>query len=167
VQGIVRGHRGLIRVSSEPGRGTTFKVYLPALAGSIRPDPEQPPLATVRSGTILVVDDEPAVREFLRAALEHGKHKVFEAEDGVAGVDLFRARADEIDLVILDLTMPRLSGDKALEQLRAIREHTPIVLSSGYTDVEAAHRLRGHGGVEFLQKPYTLRELLALVARMI
>ncbi|GDX82975.1 hypothetical protein LBMAG42_47860 [Deltaproteobacteria bacterium] len=163
VQGIIRGHQGLIRVYSEPGRGTTFKVFLPALTrGALQYPPAETPAGRL-NGTVLVVDDEPSVREFARAALEFGGYRVVEAADGRLGVDAFRALAGEIDVVLLDLTMPRMSGEEALSEMRKIRPATRVILSSGYNEVEATRRLVGRASVEFIQKPYTVRELLALL----
>ncbi len=166
VQGIVRGHRGLVRVQSAPGVGTTFFVYLPAAASGIAPAPPSPaPLAA--QGTILVVDDEPAVRAFMRAALEFGGFKVLEAEDGEAGVATFAVHADTIDLVLLDLTMPRLGGEEALVQINALRPNTPVVMTSGFNELGQTRRLIGHGAVEFIQKPYPVRDLLELAGRLV
>ncbi len=166
VQGIIRGHKGLIRVYSEVGRGTTFKVFLPA-GGEAMPEIEPVHTPTLlQQGTVLVVDDEPAVRDFARAALEFGGYRVIEAGDGREGVEAFRALAGEIDIVLLDLTMPRMSGEEALTEMRKIRAATPIVLTSGYNEVEATRRLVGRGSVEFIQKPYPVKELLALFGRL-
>ncbi len=167
VQGIVRGHRGFITVYSEVGRGTTFKVFLPTVPAP--DDPGKP--GRVASGqpgrTVLVVDDEPAVREFARAALEHGGYRVVEAVDGVAAVETFRALAADIDVVLLDLTMPRMNGEEALREIRRLRPTTPVVLSSGYNEVEATRRLVGRGRIEFIQKPYSVAELLKLLSTVL
>lgn len=166
VQGIVRGHSGIMAVYSEPGRGTTFKVFLPAGEGGVAS--ERVPAAGVSGRpTVLIVDDEPSVRGIARAALEYGGYQVVEANDGHEGVETFRALAGTIDLVLLDLTMPRLNGAEALTQMRAVRADTPVILSSGYNEVEATHRLVGRGNVDFLQKPYSVRDLLDLAARLL
>ncbi len=167
VQGIVRGHRGLIRVYSEPGRGTTFKVFLPAGRDVSLPEGTPEPQAPIARGTVLVVDDEPAVRHFVRSALEFGGYRVVEAADGHEGVETFRALAGEVDMVLLDLTMPRMNGEEALSEMRKIRASTPVVLSSGYNEVEATRRLLGRGAVEFVQKPYPVKDLLELVGRLV
>lgn len=103
----------------------------------------------------------------VRAALEFGGYRVVEANDGHEAVEAFRALAEEIDVVLLDLTMPRLNGADAMLQIRKIRGTVPIVLSSGYNEVEATRRLVGKGNVEFLQKPYAVRELLELMRRIL
>jgi signal transduction histidine kinase len=166
VQGIIRGHKGTIRVYSELGRGTIFKVFLPAVDG-LSP-PSLPPVSRAerRKGTVLVVDDEPMVRTFARAVLEQHGHRVFEATDGVEGVAAFQRHAAEIDVVLLDLTMPRMGGEEALAQIRKMSARTPVVLSSGYNQVEATRRLLGRGAVEFLQKPYRAVDLIGLMDRL-
>jgi signal transduction histidine kinase/CheY-like chemotaxis protein len=165
VQGIVRGHDGLIRVYSEVGRGTTFKLFLPVAEGAVvRPAAPSPTSTPVAAATVLLVDDEDAVREIARAALEFGGYRVVEARDGVEGVETFRALADEIGLVLLDLTMPRMSGEEACAEIRRLRPDVPVVLSSGYNEVEATRRLVGRQSTLFIQKPYTVEELLRVVA---
>lgn len=167
VQGIIRGHRGAIRVYSELGRGTTFKIFLPTSVELSEREAVTETTPGSNCGTVLVVDDEPAVRQFARAALEFAGFRVIEAVDGREGVETFRALAGEIDLVLLDLTMPRMNGEEALAEMRKIRSSTTIVLSSGYNHVEATRRLVGRGKVEFIQKPYPAKELISLVGRLI
>jgi signal transduction histidine kinase len=166
VQGIIRGHKGMIRVYSEIGRGTIFKVFLPAVEGMAVPVAVPEPKVVQRKGTVLVVDDEPSVRAFARAALEQRGHTVLEANDGVEGVAVFQQYAGAIDVVLLDLTMPRMGGEEALALMRKISAQTPVVLSSGYNQVEATRRLVGRGAVDFLQKPYRALELLGLMDKL-
>lgn len=166
VQGILRGHRGHVRVESKVGRGTTFFVYLPAGAGAVAPAPvvSRSPAA---KGTILVVDDEPGVRQFMRAALEFGGFTVLEAENGAEAVATFAEHADVIDLVLLDLTMPVMSGEDALVKINALRPATPVVMTSGYNELGQGSRLTGRGAVDFIQKPYPVRDLLDLAGRLV
>ena len=166
VQGIVRGHKGLVRVYSEVGRGTTFKVLLPTAEGLAHQGSASEAATTATpSGTVLVVDDESSVRGIARAALTYGGYRVIEACDGHEGVETFRALAGEIDVVLLDLTMPRMNGEEALRAIRKVREAVPVILSSGYNEVDATRRLVGRGRVDFLQKPYTVKELLDAIAK--
>ena len=164
VQGIIRGHRGLIRVYSEVGRGTTFKVMLPATGASM-PDnavPSAAPPADHR-GIVLVIDDEAAVRDVARAMLESHGYRVIEAPDGPQGIALFETRANDITLVLLDLTMPHMGGEEVFRAIRGLRGDVRVLLSSGYNEIEATRRMVGRGHAGFLQKPYTLTQLMAAV----
>ena len=175
VLGIVQGHHGTLFVESEPGRGTTLRVLFPvsdappappaegaAAAASQALAPEgQPPSS---SGTILVVDDEPMVRTTLQAMVEHCGFRVLLAADGEEAVAIFRAHAAEIVGVLLDLSMPRMDGAATLAALRQIQPEVKVILCSGYDESEATQRFTGQGLAGFLQKPYTLGKLKALLA---
>jgi len=165
--GIVRGHGGLVKVYSEPGEGTTVQVLLPESAegapasrsGAVREAAEQ----QVAPRRILVVDDEELVRSLARAVLERAGHTVIDACDGEDALVRFKEAPDDVALVLLDMTMPRMSGVDCLRGLRAIRPDLPVVLSSGYNEQDAVARVAGRGLAGFLQKPYTAAELLAKV----
>ena len=159
VQGIVRGHGGFVRVQSQLGRGTTFFVHLPARAEATVP---QADIAGDR-GTALVVDDEPAIRDIARAALELAGYRVVEAADGVEAIETFRALADRVVLILIDLTMPRMGGADAVVELRRIDPEVPVLLTSGYLESQATERLVSLGVAHFLQKPYSVRELIRAV----
>lgn len=162
VLGIVRGHKGIIRVYGEPGEGTTFKVLLPF---SDRPAPA-PQDEWRGRGTVLIIDDEPTVRHVARAMLERTGLTVLDAPDGRTGVELFRQHRDEIDAVLLDLTMPRMSGEETLRQLRRIREDVPVILSSGYDESHATSRFTSDRLAGFLQKPFELKALVGQFRRV-
>jgi PAS domain S-box-containing protein len=166
--GIVRGHKGGIRIESEPGRGTMFEVLLPAgaphEAESKAPEIER---ELRGAGAVLVVDDEDLVRNIARKALEHYGYTVLEAENGQVGVRLFRQYADEICLVLLDMMMPVMGGEEALEEIRQIRPDVPVIASSGYSETVAKERFGGRGLAAFLQKPYSARVLAVHVKKAI
>lgn len=174
VSGIVRGHKGALRVYSSPGEGTTFKVFFPSIVGNaiagnaidgIAREPGA--VAGFRSledrGTILLVDDEDIVRRLGRTCLERKGYQVIVASNGKEGVEIFRARPTEIILVILDMTMPVMGGEEALGLLRQTCPDLPVIVSSGYSEVEVIRRFTKYGVTHFIQKPYTASALLTKV----
>jgi CheY-like chemotaxis protein len=170
VLGIVRGHRGAVRVYSEPGQGTAVKVLFPAAekgtAVPHRPSEEAPAPrdADFRgSGTVLVIDDEPSVRDVARAILERAGFEVLVAASGREGLERFRAGADRIVAVLLDMTMPDFSGEEVFAELRSIRPGVPVILSSGYNEQDATRRFAPAGLAGFIQKPYLPADLLSKV----
>jgi PAS domain S-box-containing protein len=161
--GIVRGHRAGIRVESTPGEGTNFILLFPATEATvITAPPDAPPQAQV-SGTILVVDDEVIIRDLARTALENAGFHVLEARDGLEAVELFQAGQEAVDLVLLDMTMPRMGGAEAFRLIRDLAPGVRILLTSGYTQKESLESLADLPPDGFLQKPFRVRELVARV----
>jgi CheY-like chemotaxis protein len=116
---------------------------------------------------VLVVDDEEVVRSSAQVVLERRGYHVLLAEDGRAAIETFRSRADEIALVLLDMSMPGLSGEQTLQELKAIRPAVRVIVSTGYSEGEAHQRFRGQQLAGFLQKPYTASQLAEKIAQNI
>lgn len=159
VLGIVRGHRGGVKVDSIPDVGTTFRIYLPVSTSDAGADDDPSrEVAEFGSGTILVIDDEETVRNVAKIALERCGYKVLAAEDGQKGLDIFEQAPDAISLILLDMAMPGLSGEDTLKRIHAIRPDTPVVVSSGFSETDARAKFPD-SITAFLQKPYTARQL--------
>jgi PAS domain S-box-containing protein len=160
VLGIVRAHHGGLEVESEPGRGTVFRLCFPCLAESVAlGSTVEPPSEWRGVGTVLAVDDEPAVLELCVRALGRCGLTVLTAEDGGAGLEVFRRHKDEIEVVVLDVTMPVLGGAEVLREIQRIKPAANVILSSGYDESEAGDRF-AEGPITFLQKPYTAESLI-------
>jgi PAS domain S-box-containing protein len=166
VMGIVRGHQGALKVYSSPGQGTTFKVLFPIAAAAKRQEAEERADAVAAAHgreTILVVDDEEIVRLTAQNSLERYGYKVLHASDGREAIELFRGQPDRIALVLLDLTMPVMSGEETLRQLKSLKPTVKVLLSSGHTEVEAVRHFAGKGLAGFIQKPYAALNLVQRV----
>ena len=171
LRGIVRGHHGGIRISSQPGEGTVFTLLFPALDALGSPPPSNHPASPTPSdldgATVLVVDDEESLRSLMVDALEGAGCNVHQAVDGLDGIAQFQAHEHEIDAVVLDVTMPRLNGDEVFRRLRSAHPTLPIVLCSGYTEEDISRRFDGLGLTSFLEKPFKPSELVALVGQVL
>lgn len=172
VLGIVRSHHGALFVESVVGKGTTFRLLLP-VAEAEAATTDLSTLAPIRpagislpklKGTVLVVDDESFVREITGIALGKTGLKVLEAPDGLGAIELLREDAAKIDLILLDRTMPNLSGEETLRQIREIDGNKKVILMSGYSENEATKRCLKNGAVAFVQKPFEVEHLLTLIA---
>ena len=172
VLGVVHGHGGGIRLTSEPGRGTTVRLFFPIepspapLHAAVRPAPSVPAPAGHR-GTVLVVDDEPTVRAFAAEILVGAGYRVITADDGEQALRLLRGHTAAFDAVLLDLTMPRLDGGHTLLALRLLDPALPVVLMSGHSESLVAQRFAGHGVADFLAKPFAADELTRRIRTVI
>jgi two-component system, cell cycle sensor histidine kinase and response regulator CckA len=163
VYGIVKQHDGFLNVYSEVGKGTTFRVYFPSSTGSVSQRP--PDIATILTGseTILVAEDHEGIREVANEILSSYGYTTILAADGQDALRLFRQDPTRIDLVILDVAMPGLSGTEAFTQMRTIRPGLPAVFTSGHTSESASLNSNIAAGAVFLQKPYASRTLGQIV----
>ncbi|GFO55283.1 hypothetical protein GMSM_22900 [Geomonas sp. Red276] len=162
VQGIVRGHKGAIKVWSEPGMGTVVKVLLPPGERVAVPVVQEEPEQFRSGGTVLLVDDEEAVRNVAVQMLGALGFFTITAVDGTEAVKRFGEHPD-IDLVILDLTMPRMSGERCLQELRRLNPELKVILSSGYSEQDVTERFHIHEFSGFIQKPYNMSALAKVV----
>ena len=169
VIGIIRGHGGALCVCTEKGKGTTVKVLLPAAAEGV----EAVEAGTARegawsgSGTVLLVDDEPSVRRVAARMLEKAGLEVIEAEDGRQAIERFRARAETIDVVLLDLTMPQMDGEQAFREIRRMKEDVPVIFSSGHGPRHFEATLADESRVCFLRKPYLNQALVDALQQLL
>jgi len=161
----VRGHKGALKVSSQVGRGTTFRVLLPAQA--VRPAPVESTPARAGDfrggGLILVVDDEESVRALATHILQRAGFEVVTASNGREAVEVYAGRRRDVRLVLLDMTMPHMDGEATFRALRELDPEAQIVVSSGYSKQEVAAQFAGQGLAGFVQKPYKTDDLLGKV----
>jgi two-component system, cell cycle sensor histidine kinase and response regulator CckA len=166
VLGIVRGHKGAIKVYSEPKKGTTFKILLPA---SDRPiEISNSELNTddwKGSGTVLLVDDEETVRGIGKEMLQELGYSVITAEDGRMAINIFKS-SPGIAFVILDLTMPHIDGEQCFRELKQINPSVKVIMSSGYNEQEVNQKFVGKGLAGFIQKPYKLSVLKEAIRKI-
>ncbi len=164
-QGIVVNHGGCLHCESEPGRGTTFRLYLPAHDAPVKVSEEAAPPAPTPTGseTILVADDELVVREFACDVLRDLGYHVMVAKNGDEALALYRTHRDEIDLVLLDMIMPGRDGLDTLEALRTVDPQVKAVLTSGYAAEQLPLMQNRAHATAFLKKPYRPRTLAAMV----
>jgi len=162
VMGIVRGHKGALRVYSEKGRGTTFKILLPAHRGPAQTIEavESTPREWQGHGLVLLADDEESIRSMVRHLLERAGFEVVTAADGREAVELFVQHRDRVRLVVLDMTMPHLDGEACFRELRRIDPNVKVIMTSGYNEQDVISRFVGKGLAGFVQKPYKASDLL-------
>jgi two-component system cell cycle sensor histidine kinase/response regulator CckA len=169
VQGILRGHGGAIKISSELGHGTSFKVLFPAVSV----DAETTVSEAVDthdwhgSGTVVVADDDESLRLMATAMLEELGFAVIPAKDGPEALKIINARDGDLAFVLLDLMMPGMDGEEVLRELEQLQTTTPIVISSGYNTQHLSQALTGRGVAAFLQKPYEFNQMQAIARTVI
>ncbi|MFY9221164.1 MAG: response regulator [Blastocatellia bacterium] len=163
VSSIVKNHEGFIKVNSQIGKGTEFKVYLPA-AKTVESQQVKKEITKQGNGElILLVDDEASIREITKTSLEVNNYRVIMASDGIEAITLFLEHKIELDLVIIDLIMPVLDGSKTILALKKISPSVNIIVSSGNISEKKIEELKQLGINKFLLKPYTVESLLDVI----
>jgi PAS domain S-box-containing protein len=163
VYGVTKSHRGSVSVHSEVGQGSLFEVYLPYTPNQFERTSKQPRELVRGTGTILMVDDEEIIRELARELLGQLGYTVIAVEDGQQAIETFRERRAEIDLVIVDVMMPRMGGRECLQKLREIDPNVRAIFATAYSSEELQERVGGESA-GFLQKPYRMQQLSESVA---
>jgi two-component system, cell cycle sensor histidine kinase and response regulator CckA len=167
--GIVQGHKGGIAVESTEGGGTTFRIVLPSVAA---PAPVQASAAIgirtqTMAATILVIDDEPNIAGMAVEMLETESYQTLVELNPLRGIELYKQRRSDIGAVLLDLTMPEMSGKEVVDALRAIDPGVKIIITSGYSQEEVTRKIGAAEVSGFIQKPYRLQTLLSIVQRVL
>ena len=169
VYGIIKNHHGHITVYSEPGRGTEFKMFIPASSekeNKSRSIVHNAPLVGGNE-TILIIDDEKEIKQIGREILQNYGYKVLVGEDGQDGLTVYKNNINDIDLIILDLIMPGMSGREVLVEIMKIRKDTKVIVASGYSANGPVHDALGEGAKRFIDKPYTLKQLIINVREVL
>ncbi len=169
VLGIVRGHNGAIRVVSTPNEGSEFEILLPASTATPVPraDDITGPVETGKKSAkfVLIVDDEETVLTTTKQMLTEYGYQVLTAKDGHSSLAIFEKNADDISVVLLDLTMPKMGGEDTLAEMRKIRKNARIIIMSGYNEQEIANRFPGDGPNDLLEKPFGIASLIKKIDR--
>jgi CheY-like chemotaxis protein len=159
VYGIIRGHGGAINVTSELGHGTTFTIYLPGSEKDIVVEKAVAPETVKGMETILLIDDELINLEVGGELLESLGYRVYLAGNGQEGLAIYEEKRDEIDMVILDMVMPGISGGETFDRLRKSDPDVRVLLCSGYSINGQAQNILDRGCNGFIQKPYKMSHL--------
>jgi two-component system cell cycle sensor histidine kinase/response regulator CckA len=169
VYGIIKQHDGFITAYSEPGQGSTFRIYLPLISAAVREatEPEQKQPIAGGTETILLAEDNDLVRDLVTSVLTEAGYRVIVAVDGEEAVRKFRENADSIQLLLFDLIMPRMSGKDASAEIHKIRPGVKTIFASGYSPDIAQQKASLHDGNHLIFKPVSPQELLKKVRNVL
>ena len=166
----MRNHRGALRVQSAPGRGTAISVFFPIATEQMDltlAEEEKPVTAWVGRGTVLAVDDEAFILSLLKSFLSRQGFNVLTAKNGREALEVFREHADEIRLVLVDLTMPEMDGVEVYRTIARKHPEMPVLMLSGYAEADALSRLSDSDIAGFLQKPFEAGTLMTKVREIL
>lgn len=163
VYGIVKNHHGGVHVHSEPNIGTTFEMYLPVTRNTITDEPPQPLQSPQSLGKILLIENEPELREASAELIRRFGHEVICAPNGIEGMQIYNEQADTIDLVMLDLIMPGKSGMECLREIHDIKPEAKVIICTGYAMEDTITSLQKEGIFRILNKPFRRTDLLAAI----
>ncbi|MEO0288121.1 MAG: response regulator [candidate division WOR-3 bacterium] len=170
VYGTIKNHKGYIDFYSERFKGTTFNIYLPLSTTEIEEEVEKEGETTLNLNmkkSILIIDDEESIRNSCKEMLEKEGVKVLTAKDGIEGIEIFEKNREEIDLVILDMIMPKMSGKETFIGIKKLNRDIPIILCSGYSEEGEAEEIINMGVEAFLQKPYRMKTLIETIKKIL
>jgi CheY-like chemotaxis protein len=167
VYGIVKNHEGFINVSSQVNKGTEFEVYLPATEALLPEQKQDVETYYEGQGTVLLVDDETMILDVGQRMLHKLGYNVFTATDGVEALEVYANNQNNIDVIILDMVMPKLNGGDTFDRIRALNPGAKVLLSSGYSINGQAQEILNRGCDGFIQKPFTMQSLSENILRML
>jgi two-component system cell cycle sensor histidine kinase/response regulator CckA len=167
VYGIIKAHRGYIDVESKEKHGTTFRVYLPATKRKIKKVTKTYYELIKGTGTVLLVDDEEIIQVVCKELLKTIGYRVFSAKDGKEAIEIYRKNQNDIDIVLLDMIMPNMSGGEVYDRLKEINPDIKVLLSSGYSIDSEATEILNRGCDGFIQKPFDIKKLSAKIGEIL
>ncbi len=167
VHGIVKGHNGLITVESKLGKGTTFNIFFPVVEKKAVIETKTDDKLPTGEERILFIDDEESIVKLGRLSLERLGYKVKATISPIEALEIFRSRPDEFDLVITDLTMPKMTGDKLVKEILSIRPNIPIILCTGFSEKMDEKEAKTIGAADYIEKPIDMHNFAFKVRKVL